>query len=611
MVKRIIRSKSVKILSCIMIGALLLSSCGKKAGEVTEISGNDDTEAVTEAEDIVDIDKSTAVAAGTREESVSIKADASGKVKEIKSEVILSDLKDGKAVLDVSKLTDIRNKNGDEEFIQEGDNIFWENKGEDISYEGVSNTELPFEVKVTYFLDDKETSPSDMSGKSGKVKIRFDYKNKNETTVKSEGKSFKVSVPYTFISAVTLDSEKFSNIEVTNGKITTLEGQTMAVGYAFPGLKESLGLDTFDKDINVSDYVEITADAKNFALDFTVTMVTTGIFADIDTASINDAQELSDNMKDLGDSSDDLADAADKLASGAGTMNTALAQYVAGIAKVNQGAAGLRDGLCTLDKNTASLVSGANKLSTGLSELDTTLQNMDMSGGISETDMANLQTALTGLATDAGNMGASIGALQQNLTAISNEVQTLSGEYPDIDTSGAMANIGAIQSSLGCMNQNVTLLQGSLQNISTAMAGMKDAAAGLEQLKPAISQLATASGQLATGISGYGQGVTAAYSGSKQLASGTSQLANAGGQLTSGCSALASGLRSFADGMHTFDEEGIQELSKLAGDDLGTVIEHLKAVKKADEGYTTFSGSDKVKESSVRFVIETEGIEEE
>ena len=608
----IIKKKTVKAIAGVLIAALMLTSCGKKAGETTEQTTAADTEAVTEAEEeAVDIDRSKAVFAGSREESVSIKAAADGTIKEIKSEILLSDLPEGKPVKDTARLSDILNKEGDEEYVADGDFVYWENKGVDISYTGKSEEKLPFDVKVTYYLDDEKTAPEEMAGKSGKVKIRFDYKNNTRENVKVDGEAYKVNVPFAFISAVTLDDEKFKNIQVENGKVTKMSGQTMAIGYAFPGLKESLKLDTFDKDINVSDFVEITADATEFALDFTVTMVVSGLLEDIDVASINDARELSDNMKDLGDASDELADAANKLANGANTFGGALNQYISGMNQLNNGATSLRDGLGQINGNTAALVDGANKLSSGLTALDQAIQKVDTSGGgISETDMANLQAAFTGLAQDAGTMGQSIGALQQNLAVLSEQVNAVSGQYPDIDTSAAMANINTLSGSLASMGNNVSTLQSSLQNISTAMEGMKDMTSGLEQLKPTISALASGSNELATGIAAYGQGVSAAYDGAAKLVQGTNQLAGAGGQLSSGYSTLAGGLREYANGMRTFDEEGIQELSELAGDDLGVVIKQLKAVKLADDNYTTFSGGRDVKQSTVRFVIETEGIEE-
>ena len=39
--------------------------------------------------------------------------------------------------------------------------------------------------------------------------------------------------------------------------------------------------------------------------------------------------------------------------------------------------------------------------------------------------------------------------------------------------------------------------------------------------------------------------------------------------------------------MKEFDKEGIQELKKLAGDDLENIITRVRALKKADEQYKT------------------------
>ena len=45
-------------------------------------------------------------------------------------------------------MKDIKNTEGDEEYTQNADGtITWENKGEDISYEGTSNQQLPVTTK--------------------------------------------------------------------------------------------------------------------------------------------------------------------------------------------------------------------------------------------------------------------------------------------------------------------------------------------------------------------------------------------------------------------------------------------------------------------------------
>ena len=54
--------------------------------------------------------------------------------------------------------------------------------------------------------------------------------------------------------------------------------------------------------------------------------------------------------------------------------------------------------------------------------------------------------------------------------------------------------------------------------------------------------------------------------------------------------------------------EGIQKLADLAGDDLVNVVNHVKAVKKADGRYQTFSGKADDASGKVKFIIETDQI---
>ena len=63
--------------------------------------------------------------------------------------------------------------------------------------------------------------------------------------------------------------------------------------------------------------------------------------------------------------------------------------------------------------------------------------------------------------------------------------------------------------------------------------------------------------------------------------------------------------------MQTFDEDGIQELTDLAGDDLTNLIDRIKALKDADISYDTYSGLAAGSTGEVRFIIETDSIEKE
>lgn len=96
------------------------------------------------------------------------------------------------------------------------------------------------------------------------------------------------------------------------------DGQSIVLCLAFPGLSDSLGLKNYEptEDIDLPDYVEITADAKNFSLDFTATILSSGLLSDLEDDDLKDADDLTESMEKLTDASSKLVDGTDELASG-------------------------------------------------------------------------------------------------------------------------------------------------------------------------------------------------------------------------------------------------------------------------------------------------------
>lgn len=173
-----------------------------------------------------------------KSETVYAKANADGTVTETTVEAMLK-ARDGATIPDVAALRDIINKEGDEEYTTGADNaLTWQNSGSAITYEGKSDAALPVTTRVTYYLNGVETAPDDLAGQSGRVRIRFDYTNHTRETVTVDGQEYTGSVPFTAITAVILDGDKFSNIDADNGKVMELDGQTAVLGTVMPGLAD-------------------------------------------------------------------------------------------------------------------------------------------------------------------------------------------------------------------------------------------------------------------------------------------------------------------------------------------------------------------------------------
>lgn len=335
-------------------------------------------------------------------ETVYIKSDAKGNPREITVQTKLKNTSDGDTIEDYTNLTDIKNKEGDEAFTQNADGtIEWENHGEDITYEGTGSEELPVDVNISYELDGQPIEPEELAGKSGSLKIRFDYKNKTTQTIKIEGKEEQVSVPFAVISTMLLSEDHASNIKAENGKVMDIDGQKLVVGYACPGLTKSLKLTTYEptEDIDIPEYVEVMADVTDFSLDFTATIISSGLLEDMDLKDLDDVDEMSDNMKKLEEATDKLSDGAGTLEDGMKKYQTYLDQYLSGVTALDQGAGALESGLQVMNEKKGDLQAGATLLKESLTTLHDTLAAIQLPQG-SSVDLSGMETAAKQLEAD-------------------------------------------------------------------------------------------------------------------------------------------------------------------------------------------------------------------
>ena len=226
-----------KTIPILLSAALLFSACGQAANMAETAATADAPAAVTETAAQTTAPKTTPGGVD-KSETVYAKANADGTVTETTVEAVLK-ARDGATIPDVAALRDIINKEGDEEYTTGADNaLTWQNSGSAITYEGKSDAALPVTTRVTYYLNGVETAPDDLAGQSGRVRIRFDYTNHTRETVTVDGQEYTGSVPFTAITAVILDGDKFSNVEADNGKVMELDGQTAVLGTVMPGLAD-------------------------------------------------------------------------------------------------------------------------------------------------------------------------------------------------------------------------------------------------------------------------------------------------------------------------------------------------------------------------------------
>lgn len=318
-----------------------------------------------------------------KDESVYLISDANGNVNKT---IVVDHLKnkDKKDTLeDASNLSDIENVKGKEKFTQSGDKLTWQAGGKDIYYQGTATEEPPVTQKVTYYLDGKEISPEDLAGKSGKVKIRFDYKNTTSYTETVNGEKQTVSVPFAAITGLVL-GDGFENIEVTNGKAEVSDSSSVVLGYALPGLKDSLGIKDkdLDGDVNIPEYMEMTADVENFSMPAAMTFVVNAsdyVSTDgIDTSDLDDMiNDLKDASTQLQDGSKTLAEGTDTLADGLSTLQSKLGTFASGVGTLQSGLKTYTDGVSTLSGGLNTLNSNVPTLSNGITTLNSSAKSLN------------------------------------------------------------------------------------------------------------------------------------------------------------------------------------------------------------------------------------------
>lgn len=390
----------------------------------------------------------------SKEESVYVKADASGNVKKTTVSEWLKNPEKG-TISDTSELKDIKNVKGDETFeTGSNNNVSWKSEGNDIYYQGTIDKELPVDVKVSYKLDGKSISPKDLKGKSGKVEIQFSYDNKSKQTVNVNGEDVEMYTPFTMVSAMMLFSDEYSNVSVENGKLISDGDKNIVVGVAFPGLANDLNLKDLDMDIDIPETVTITADVKDATVGTSITMASAELMNEFGLDDIDSFDDLQDSIDDLEDATNQLvdgskeaADGSKELADGVGTLND-------GAGTLASGAGTLADGVNTLNEKSGTLVSGVNTLASGVGTYTAGVASIAKNSQLISDNMQSLQGGVNKLEEQiAAQATQGLGEIKTNINNAKTGVDQINS---------------AITTSLGEGKPGV---QGILSNASQALTG--------------------------------------------------------------------------------------------------------------------------------------------
>ena len=581
----------------------------------------------------------------TKDETVYVVTESDGS----QSDLIVSDHlknKSGKdKIEDVSTLTDIENVKGKEKFTREDDgSLSWNAKGNDIYYEGKTDQEAPVSMDIKYYLDDKEVDGADLSGKTGKVKIVINYT--NNTSLNG------TKVPFVVLTGMVLENDTFQNVTVSNGKVIDDGQKSFIVGMAAPGIADTLGIS--EEELGFGSTVEITGDAKKFAPEDMMTVVTNDFFQDIDTSELN-AGNLDSQIDQLDSAAKQLVAGTNTLYKGIETLNSSSATLAAGVSKLNQGAA-------KIDENTKTALQGSKDLAAGSQFLSSQLNSKltDMSEGVAKMNtaanaigqyVAGINEGLNGDGT-ATNPGLVKGAdglvagmktaketldqgatadqtalayLEQQHTArtindadytklktlIEGSEKAQTGVSASLDTTGKLgggaAKIAAGAKQLqGAMAGNGSEKNPGLTNVSGQLtAGVQEMAKQLGAATSETGELSVGLNKLITGSSKLAAGEEQLSDGASELAAGMNELYSKSGLLISGIGQLDAGSKKLNDGMSQFYKEGIGKIVSLYNDKLKGTVNNAESLVAAGKAYNTFTQVPDGMDGTVKFIYRT------
>lgn len=381
----------------------------------------------------------------------------------------------GGSITDYGNYSEIHNMTTSEKISRKDDQITISTNANKFYYQGtLENKELPWDIAVKYFLDDKEMSGKELAGKSGKLKIALSLKQNNKLS-----RTFFDN--YALQIAITLDNKLATNIKADNATVAEAGGKKQISYTVLPGS----GIDA-----------SVTADIHDFEMDaISINGIKLSLGIPVDT------NEFTGQISELSNAIKGLDDGAVELLSGLNQLSVGMQKYIDGMKA-------FKDGLGPLSSGAVRLNAGAEALEKGLSDI--TKQNDSLVKGA----LAIQQAAFDSVNSQLTTMGLGLPALTpENYSTVLSPISELAAMKKQLDS--------AVQFTQG--------LKGYMDGVAQLGKGASDLAKGTAEFKSSSSVIASsanelynAGAELNTGIKKLRDGLASYNNGTKQLKTGTS-----------------------------------------------------------------------------------------
>lgn len=497
---------------------------------------------------------------------------ADGTVQKTTINTKLFDLEKGD-VVDYSNLENIQNLNGDEKFSRESSKIVWKSTGKDIYYQGQLKDSLPIKVKVHYYLNDEESTPSKMIGKKGNVRVEFTFQNSDYDF------DYGMYVPYV-VDMTTILSSEDSSVVVSSGTAVSTGNMTIVTALAAPGLYDNVGLDEFRN----LDSITLSFDTNSFQNLSFYFVITPKLLDRIDLEkieslenSLGQIQTLQDGMNQIVDGSKALSDASYKVWDSAQEFSNNLGM-------ISDGQQILNDNIQTITSSVTDVTSTVQLLNDALAS---SFQNIEISQEEFQLLPENVQMFLVSLSNLYQTNAQTVATLENFNVSLESTYHIYGLDAMD------EATIRAVYTSQGMADKTIELLvntkkiyelhyESNLELIQSLKEKMKNLFLGEKGLFETISDylnvIQDSAVQLSTGSQKISDGLDQLYSGSVRLSDVLGQMADSTSNLSSGIEKINSeGISKLSD----MSQEGLEysykakELIQLARDYNGFAADNV------------------------------------
>lgn len=384
----------------------------------------------------------TAFATGTvitKEEVIYGMLDGNGSIREA---YVVNIFDKPGVIIDYGDYATVKNMTSHEEVKLNGSQVVIENVEDTLYYEGIlNNSELPWDISIQYFIENKEYSAEELAGKSGALEIAL---NISENT-KLDPFFFE---NYGVQATIILNTEKAKNIMAEDATMANVGKNKQLTYTVLPGKGADISIQADVEDFEM-EAISINGIHLNLGIDF-----------DIDDA--------------------DLMDKVEELLSGVDRLDQGAHDLKSGALRLKDGSTELENGAEKLNAGTIDLDSGANALQNGIKEINQALELLD-----SQSD------ALTKGSTE---FKAALVEVQSRLTEVSFEAERIQ-ELSDA-SSEIKKGINELTESLAGLNQSVGYEQYKGQvkvkglDIDELQAGNKQALSTLDPLIEKMKEFA-------------------------------------------------------------------------------------------------------------------------